>query len=57
MIKLCPNCDEETEVRYGLCRECGEEVRDEDGRIEMDSFEKEDEWTESDWGQDIEEDK
>lgn len=55
MIKLCPNCFEETEVHHGLCSECGEEVKDESKPIEMDSFAEEDEWTESDWGQDIEE--
>lgn len=55
MLKFCPNCYEEAEVRHGLCSNCGEEVRDEEESFEPDTFESEDEWTESDWGQDIEE--
>jgi len=55
MVRLCPECQFETEVRNGCCVECGFEYYFSKKKIKTDSWETEDEWTESDWGQDTEE--
>jgi ribosomal protein L33 len=51
MLKFCPNCNDEREIRHGLCMECGEELFVLKKKKRND-WEEEDEWTESDWGQD-----
>jgi hypothetical protein len=50
MLKLCPNCNDETEVRHGICTECGEELFEKKKR-EVDEWSDEDEWSESEWDQ------
>ena len=51
MLKLCPNCNEEVEVKYGFCPECGEEFKDETKKVKCDDWEEEDEYTETEWDQ------
>lgn len=53
MLIQCPECYEEVEPHHNLCPECGEEIRGRKRKYENDTFYNEDEWTESDWGQDI----
>jgi len=54
MLKYCPNCEQEQEVDYGICSECGEEVHLRSRKVDIDVFEDEDEFTESYWGEDLE---
>lgn len=56
MLKYCPNCQDETEIKHNICTECGEELFEEKKVVKNDEWEDEDEHTESDWGQDIDED-
>ena len=54
MIRICPFCQEEiTPQADGTCPECGSYLLKKT-RVNPDSFE-EDDWTASDWGEDIEE--
>ena len=54
--RYCPNCHFETNFVYGECVECGykyERIKN----YQYEKFDKEDEWSESDWGEDIKDER
>jgi predicted amidophosphoribosyltransferase len=54
-MRICPNCSEEAAFRYDICENCGEEYHPQTKKDnDMDVF-SEDEWSESDWGEEVEE--
>jgi len=55
MLKYCPNCEEEVEVKHGICSICGEEFHEEVKVFEMDTFETDDDFSGSSWGSEFEE--
>jgi len=52
-LRWCPNCEEEVESDHQSCPYCGDEFHS-GVKVHVDEFSSEDEWTESDWGEDVE---
>lgn len=53
MQKMCPSCGEEVELHHNMCPLCGEEFHTKEKLYSLSEFE-EDEWTETDWGEQFE---
>lgn len=50
VIKTCPNCEEEVEVKNSICPNCGEEFHRKEKSVKLDEFDEE----ETDWGSEFE---
>ncbi len=54
-MRTCPNCEEEVEVKHGLCPICGEEFHEKVKKYEIDTFTDDtDEISGDSWGSEFE---
>lgn len=53
MLKYCPNCEDEVEVKHSICQTCGEEFHGQSKTVKFDEWEETDEWTDTAFDEDL----
>lgn len=53
MIAICPNCEEEVEIKHGYCPNCGDEFHRQEKVVKLDEWEETNEWTDTAFDRDL----